>query len=159
MTCLCSIVIPAKNEAEDIGACLESLCAQSTPRDVFEIIVVDNGSDDDTANIAKKFADIVRVYPHIRVGAVRNRGVDLASGEVVVFLDADCQVDAGWLQRGLEMLSRQRERCHRRDHQGQPQCRVGGVPLVTEQRPAPAERAHGELHIHSQGRLSKRRWV
>lgn len=101
---LFSVVIPCFNEAENIGKCLLSLNNQSLPRSQFEVIVVDNGSDDDSVQISQALADRVLEYPNIRVGEVRNRGVLEAQGRNLVFLDADCTLDKDWLNRALRLL-------------------------------------------------------
>ena len=51
-----SIIIPARNEAENIQHCLDSICNQSYPKHLYEIIVVDDHSTDNTAAIVKKYA-------------------------------------------------------------------------------------------------------
>ena len=86
------MVIPALNEAENIGKCLESLEAQTRKAD--EIIVVDNGSEDDTAEVALSYGVKVLHYPapDIRfgsIGLVRQTGTDEARGDIVVSADAD----------------------------------------------------------------------
>jgi len=91
-----SVVIPARNEADRIDACLEGL---ADAPGVAEVIVVDDCSDDDTATIAQeRGARVVRgaPLPDGWVGKVwaLQQGVDVASGEWVVTLDADTRVDA-----------------------------------------------------------------
>ena len=110
----CSIVIPALNEESNIDACLFSLSLQSYPRDRYEIIVIDNGSNDDTKNIARKYADKISEILSVNVGAVRNFGADLACGEFLISTDADCIVDHNWIEEGVNLLI------------GSPNCVFGG---------------------------------
>ena len=92
-----SVVVPAHNEAEHIEACLGALTAlDASPGDV-EVIVVDNGSTDDTRERAARFPVRLLDLPSGRVGAVRNHGARQARGDVVAFVDADCEVPTDWL--------------------------------------------------------------
>jgi glycosyltransferase involved in cell wall biosynthesis len=91
-----SVIIPAYNAGKTIAACIESVLAQRT-NERFEIVVVDDGSTDDTANIAAQ-------YPHVRVlrqqntgaAAARNYGAREAQGWILCFIDADCVATPGW---------------------------------------------------------------
>lgn len=101
-----SIVVPLKNEAAHISACLASLQAQDLPADQYEIIVVDNGSTDDSVQLASHFSAVHIVKaPGVHVGAVRNIGAQHARGQILVFIDADCTANPGWLRNILTLLS------------------------------------------------------
>lgn len=106
-----SVVVPALNEEAVIGTCLESLARQSMPRDQFEVIVVDNGSTDDTEGVAKSFRDRLTLSVLRKTGApvsaVRNRGADVARGEYLAFLDADCVAGRDWLKLACTSLDGQ----------------------------------------------------
>lgn len=102
----CSIVIPAFNEAEMISKTLQSLARQTIERNRYEIIVVDNGSTDDTVSLAREYADLVLVKPTGNVGAVRNYGIENSSSGIIVCTDADCLFDSDWLEKGLEFLAK-----------------------------------------------------
>ena len=93
-----SIVVPALDEEEHIARCLESLRHQGVP---VEIVVVDNGSTDRTVEIAERYADRVLVVPKAPLGIVRNRGVEVSTGDIIVSVDADCVAPEGWLERVL----------------------------------------------------------
>jgi glycosyltransferase involved in cell wall biosynthesis len=85
-----SVVIPAYNTADTLGEAINSVLAQT--RQDFEIVVVDDGSSDDTAMVAEGFTDRrVRVYRQENAGpsAARNRGIAQAVGEYVGWLDSD----------------------------------------------------------------------
>lgn len=84
-----SVVIPCYNAAAFLRATIESILGQTQP--VLEVIVVDDGSTDDSANIAESFGPPVRVIrqPNQGESAARNRGIEAAGGDWVAFLDAD----------------------------------------------------------------------
>jgi hypothetical protein len=84
-----SVVIPAYNSAATLRRAVESVLAQSWP--AHEIIVVDDGSTDDTWPLAREFGDQVRLIhqPNAGVSIARNRGVEAATGDWLAFLDAD----------------------------------------------------------------------
>jgi len=103
-----SVIIPARNEEQYIGACLESILGNSYPHHLYEIIVVNDHSTDTTAGIVAA-ADPARVkLIHLadHVSGVQNSykklaisvAVQQASGELIVCTDADCVVPPGWLQ-------------------------------------------------------------
>lgn len=101
---LVSVVIPARNEAENIGKCIASLLKNS---DVpHEIIVIDNGSRDATASIATDMGVTVLINPTGTISALRNMGARRARGELLVFLDADMVVPEGFLKKGKDYFDR-----------------------------------------------------
>ncbi len=86
---LVSVVMPARDAAPHVGAAVASVLAQ-THRDL-EVVVVDDGSGDETAAIAASFGGRVRVMSQANAGvaAARNRGIEAARGELIAFCDAD----------------------------------------------------------------------
>ena len=99
-----SVVVTTKNEAANIGHCLASAAAQDIPREELELIVVDNGSTDDTKAIARQYADLVFDKGPER-SAQRNFGMlDVATGRYVMFLDADMILSRTVVRRCLETL-------------------------------------------------------
>lgn len=92
-----SIIIPAKNEASGVTACLESILATHYPKDCYEIILVDNGSTDNTAKIAAGLGVKVYVRPELTISGLRNFGAGVAVGEILAFVDADIVVSEDWL--------------------------------------------------------------
>ncbi|MEA2442586.1 MAG: hypothetical protein QOH76_4010 [Thermoleophilaceae bacterium] len=100
-----SVVVPARNAAATLGRTLECLAAQAVDGRI-EVVVVDDGSDDDTAAIARGAPGEVKLVSEGRLGAAqaRNRGVAEASAAVIAFTDADCFPTPTWLARALDTL-------------------------------------------------------
>jgi glycosyltransferase involved in cell wall biosynthesis len=85
---LVSVIIPVYNGARYLRAALESVFAQTYRS--FEVIVVDDGSVDDSGNIAQSFPDVLYVRQENQgVAAARNKGIEVARGEYFAFLDQD----------------------------------------------------------------------
>jgi glycosyltransferase involved in cell wall biosynthesis len=108
-----SVVVPAYNCAPALERCLAALMAQSYPRDRYEIIVVDDGSTDDTAARAQALAVAwegrLRVIRKANGGpaSARNAGIAAtdAGTEVIAFIDADCVAEPDWLACLAEQLA------------------------------------------------------
>ena len=84
-----SVIVPAYNSTATLGRAIDSILAQTWP--AHEIIVVDDGSTDDTADVARGYGDRVRLVRQANEGvsAARNAGVRIATGDWLAFLDAD----------------------------------------------------------------------
>lgn len=96
-----SIVIPAYNESRFIQQTLTRLLAVVDPaRIALEVLVVDNGSTDRTASIAKTFSGVhvLKLQQRRTISAARNAGADLAKGRLLVFVDADVLVTERWAE-------------------------------------------------------------
>ncbi len=94
-----SVVVPAYNEGDLVGACVRALVDQSVPREQYEVIVVDDASTDGTAAIATGAgADRVLAIEHGGAAAARNAGLAAAAGELVLFTDADCVPCHEWIE-------------------------------------------------------------
>ena len=101
-----SIIIPAYNEENYLPATLDSIEAALT--DDAEIIVVDNQSTDATRDIAAaRGADVITETEH-NIGKVRNTGAGAASGDVLVFIDADTLVRPGIFEKVVDAMSDER---------------------------------------------------
>jgi glycosyltransferase AglE len=102
-----SVIVPVFNNSAELGRCLAALEEQTLSRGSFEIIVVDNGSTDDTLSVARSHSGVIALQEltHLRSPySARNRGLEASSGEVVAFVDATCVPDRYWLQAALECL-------------------------------------------------------
>jgi glycosyltransferase involved in cell wall biosynthesis len=101
-----SVVVPARNAAATLPRTLESLAAQDLDGQ-WEVVVVDDASDDATLEIARRATGSVMVVSQGKLGAAeaRNRGVAVARADVIAFTDADCFPAAGWLSAGLAALA------------------------------------------------------
>ena len=101
-----SVVVPAYNCAEALARSLSALRASDVSLRQWELIVVDDGSNDLTTSVAATFADVVLTLEHGHRGPAfaRNRGVERARGEYVVFVDSDIRVHPDALERLLRAL-------------------------------------------------------
>jgi cellulose synthase/poly-beta-1,6-N-acetylglucosamine synthase-like glycosyltransferase len=106
-----SVLIPARNEAAHIGSCIESLCLQTYPKHLYEVVVIDDHSTDQTSQIVKGLH-----YPSLTLNCLRlsdlsdqpgatlaykklaiETGIRAATGDLIVTTDADCLFHPGWL--------------------------------------------------------------
>ena len=104
-----SVIIPARNEEENIQACLESVIAQTYPESLFEVIVIDDFSNDQTAKIVNSFTEknvtLLSLKDSIegeKLNSYKKKAIEMAiskaKGELIVTTDADCIVPNLWLQ-------------------------------------------------------------
>lgn len=100
-----SVIIPVYNDRERLTKCLEALENQSYPHNLYEVIVVDNASDDDIPAVVASFNQAI-VLEEKRRGsyAARNRGILHAKGEVIAFTDSDCIPANDWIEKGVNNL-------------------------------------------------------
>ncbi len=100
-----SIIVPVFNAAATLGDCLDALLRQDVPAASYEVIVVDNNSTDDSMAVARQ-RPTVRLLSETRQSAyaARNRGIRAATGDLIVFTDADCVPRHNWLSRLRERL-------------------------------------------------------
>ena len=102
-----TVIIPARNEEGQISQCLTSVLAQSYPAHLFEVIVVDDHSTDDTAAIVKTFLgehlQLIELKDHLNgpINSYKKKAIELAiaeaKGKLIVTTDADCIVPSNWL--------------------------------------------------------------
>ena len=99
-----SVVIPARNAADTIARTIDALGRQTLSAAEFEVLVVDDGSTDETVPIAEASGVKVITQDSLGPGEARNRGVDASQGEVIAFTDADCFPAPDWLEKGLTAM-------------------------------------------------------
>jgi lipopolysaccharide/colanic/teichoic acid biosynthesis glycosyltransferase/glycosyltransferase involved in cell wall biosynthesis len=96
-----SVVVPAFNAAATLDECLTALLNQSAPRSSYEIIVVDDGSLDATADVALSYGEqgirLVR-QPNQGAAGARNTGVAESTGDLLLFTDSDCAPQPDWIE-------------------------------------------------------------
>lgn len=103
-----AVVIPARNEARNIGACLAAIAAQDYPAGLVSVVVVDNGSTDETPRLAAAGGAAVIVDAKATIARLRNLGAAACAGEVLAFLDADMIPSPGWLAGAVPVLREDR---------------------------------------------------
>lgn len=104
-----SIIIPARNEEANIGKCLTSIMQQSYPKNLFEVIVADDFSTDNTANVVRLFSNenvsLIQLTDFAtaeNLNSYKKKAIEIAitkaSGDLIVTTDADCIVSSTWLR-------------------------------------------------------------
>ena len=91
-----SVVIPVKDDAALLARCLMALGAQSSPP--LEVVVVDNGSTDGSAHVARRFKATVVTHPSGTIPSAAAAGLDAATGDILARLDADCVPPSNWVE-------------------------------------------------------------
>ena len=102
-----SVVVPVRDGTATLARALTAILSSELPRDDYELIVVDDASSDGSPELAARYVDTVVRLTGRRSGPAyaRNRGAELAQGEVLAFVDADAMVRPDTLPRMLRMLS------------------------------------------------------
>lgn len=101
-----SVVIPVFNHAAHLESCLESLEGQTYPGDRYEVIVVNNGREGEIEVILQRFGRTRLGYEgRPSQFAARNRGLEMARGDVIAFIDADCIARPNWMEQGVASLT------------------------------------------------------
>jgi cellulose synthase/poly-beta-1,6-N-acetylglucosamine synthase-like glycosyltransferase len=92
-----SVVVPVRDGESTIAECIDAILATDYPADRREILIVDNGSTDDTASVIQSRPVRYLREPNRGVSNARNRGIAESTGEILAFIDADCIVEPQWL--------------------------------------------------------------
>ncbi len=92
-----SIVVLTYNSEKTISRCLSGIRENDYPREALEVLVLDNGSTDHTLKIVEDMNVKYYSYPTLNISQLRNRGVKIAQGEIVGFVDSDCIVAKDWV--------------------------------------------------------------
>ncbi|UCC32146.1 MAG: glycosyltransferase family 2 protein, partial [Phycisphaerales bacterium] len=99
-----SVVIPTRDRRQALEKCLKALAEQTYPD--YEVVVVDDGSSDGTPQFVQRFASdhsgmrlrCLENDTHIGANRSRNRGIGVAEGRFVAFIDSDCVAEPDWLE-------------------------------------------------------------
>ena len=111
-----SVLIPARNEANNIGACLDTIQQQNYPAELFEVIVIDDHSEDATASIAKSypFTSVIVLSDHLQskeINSYKKKAIEIAiaqsTGDLIVCTDADCIAPNNWLRYFASMYEKE----------------------------------------------------
>lgn len=106
-----SVIVPVYNDPDGVAQTLDSVVGQTYPTEKHEVVVVDNGSTDDTRSVVRAYE---REYDHVTLAveddvqgsyAARNTGIRASDGEVCTFIDADMTVAETWLESVAERFS------------------------------------------------------
>jgi len=113
-----SVIIPVYNDPERIRKALDAIVAQTYPREFYEIIVADNGSNDDTSWVieqyTRKYRGRVRFVLESKIQssyAARNKAIAEAKGHILAFTDSDCIPEPNWIEAGICALKNKRASC------------------------------------------------
>lgn len=104
-TPIISCVVPVLDDAARLRRCLASITRSEYPAQCIEVIVVDNGSRDGSDRVALEAGARLLTCPGLRVAGLRNRGAATAMGEILAFIDADHEIDPGWMACAIADLS------------------------------------------------------
>ena len=100
-----SVIIPVYNDSERLKLCLEALENQTYSKDLYEVIVVDNASEEDIKSIVGQFSQAKYTYESQSGSYVaRNKGISIARGEILAFTDSDCIPASDWIEKGVANL-------------------------------------------------------
>lgn len=118
-----SIVVPTYNRPDELAHCLKVLSALDYPKDRFEVIVVDDGSDEPAESVVARWSDKLRIQclrqGNGGPGVARNTGVQAAMGRFIAFTDDDCDPKPDWLTQLRKVLD------------DDPDAMVGGLTVNT----------------------------
>jgi hypothetical protein len=132
-----SFVIPVLNDARRLALCLQSIRRNLAAHGLVEIVVVDNGSTDQSPDVARRSGAVV-VSGHGQVSALRNLGARHATGDILAFVDADHEIGSGWVVAARDAL----------------RLRGAGAAGAVYRAPLDGtwvQRAYGELRGHATG--------
>lgn len=103
-----SFIVPCKNESKTIKKCIESIVDNGMRCRNFEIVVVDNGSDDDTLTQLESYSDVIKVYElkGVNISELRNFGSTFTRNEWIAFIDADVELCGDWIYNLAKVFSK-----------------------------------------------------
>ncbi|MBI1912757.1 MAG: glycosyltransferase [Deltaproteobacteria bacterium] len=92
-----SIIVPAYNAEKTVNRCIEALLEQDYPAGLYDIVIVDDGSADNTGAVIKKYPVKYLHQKNKGPATARNKGAKQAKGEIILFTDSDCVPDKNWI--------------------------------------------------------------
>lgn len=106
---LISVVVCTHNRANLLEQCLNTIVQQTLIPDIFEVLIIDNNSSDNTKEVARKFTDkhcnfMYFIEPQLGLSHARNKGLREAQGEYIAYTDDDCKVPEQWLSIAKEVI-------------------------------------------------------
>lgn len=106
------MIVPFYNAARSLELCLQCLLAQDVVGQRFEIIAVNNNSDDGSVKIAEQFKTVQLINEKGQGSyAARNAAIKIARGQIIAFTDADCAPRSNWLSVLLSAFEHRRGTC------------------------------------------------
>lgn len=100
-----SVIIPVYNDPERLETCLRALEDQTFDENRYEVIVIDNNSDQKPLDLYKRFPNVLFDEEKTKGAAsARNRGISLSKGDILAFTDSDCIPEKEWLENGVRKL-------------------------------------------------------
>ncbi|HVY55889.1 MAG TPA: glycosyltransferase family 2 protein, partial [Thermodesulfobacteriota bacterium] len=143
-----SVIIPTFNRSDSLKRALTALCGQTFPHDDYEVIVSVDGSTDSTTDMLKGFKAPFRLRtvwnPNAGRSAARNRGIDEAKGNILIFLDDDMEPLPGLIERHCERLG-DKERI----------CVLGNIPVKINEHSSPLDKYLAKsIYVPFMARLS-----
>src|SRR5688500_14767796 len=98
-----SVVIPARNAVRRLDALSATFRGQTVPQDLFEVLIVDDGSTDGTVEAVEcdGFARVISMRAHGGPYVARNAGIEAARAGLIAFTDTDCKLAGDWVERGV----------------------------------------------------------
>lgn len=98
-----SVIIPVYNDSERLQLCLQALAKQTHPQEQYEVVVVDNASQEDIKSVVNQFSQARYTYESQPGSYIaRNQGISAAKGNLLAFTDSDCIPSPDWLERGTK---------------------------------------------------------
>ena len=143
-----SVVVPVRDGAAVIDECLQAIASQRGAPD-FEVVVVDNGSTDATADIVRRRHPDMRLVCEPQPGsyAARNAGILAAAGAILAFTDADCTPQPGWLAAACAAIEAGADLVG------------GGIAMHRSTRPTIAERYDRAVYLRQEDLVRQHGWA
>lgn len=102
-----SVIIPVCNDSKRLEVCLDALEKQTYPQSLYEVVVVDNNSQESVESVVGKFSQArSTTEKQFWSYAARNKGISVAKGDILAFTDSDCLPAHDWIEKGVDNLLR-----------------------------------------------------